>query len=388
MSENHEINLTNYKCKKCNKYYASQSSLCNHNNKFHKNIGQQKSNTDVNRSENGQQKSNIGQQNSTIGQQNVQTDLTESTLDNEIITVNKTYNCRLCNKIYYNKQARWSHEKRCKNKTTLVEENNKLKEENEKLKMQIIPLTQQHNSHNTKNISNVNNGTSYINNGTSNVNNTLNNTVNNNNNNNTVTINKIGTEPIVFKTKDIKKIANDGMNGPITCARQLNFNKNKPENHSYCVTSLEGEYCTAINHKTQQPEKVSKKEVIDQVFESAYRFIESVATQIKEDSTLRDKLTNKEIKEIDRIVANKSKFYEKKNRKTFYNSINSMGYNYKELVLTTWKLLKPLENNLIEDDESTDSDDEIKEVTEFPDINELSDSDSDDEITLSNLIKL
>ena len=30
---------TEYFCKKCNKFYASASSLCNHNKKFHKNEG-------------------------------------------------------------------------------------------------------------------------------------------------------------------------------------------------------------------------------------------------------------------------------------------------------------------------------------------------------------
>jgi hypothetical protein len=187
------------------------------------------------------------------------------------------------------------------------------------------------------------------------------------------------------------------MNGPITCVRRLNFNKKRPANHSYCTTSLEGEYCTAINHQTQQPEKIPKKELIDKVFESAYNFIQIIATQIKEDDTLRNKLTKHDIKEIDRIIANKSRYYEKKNRKIFYNSINSMSYNYRELVLSTWKLLKPLEENLIADIDSSESDDEIREVTVFPDDessdsdkeinNNNSDTDSDDNLTLFDLLK-
>ena len=66
-----------------------------------------------------------------------------------------------------------------------------------------------------------------------------------------------------------------------------------------------------------------------------------------------------------------------------------MGYNYKELVLTTWKLLKPLEENLIENNDSSDSeyDYTVKEVTEFPDVNEISDDDSDEEITIFDLMK-
>jgi hypothetical protein len=319
--------------------------------------------------------------------------LTTNNNSSIILNSQKKYTCKYCEKIYDIQQSRWKHEQTCKNKTTVLEENNKLKEENEKLKMQLIQNSPSSITNNT------NNGTNNTNNGT--INNTLNNnkTLNNTvNNNNAYTINQIGKEPIVFRTKDIKLIANDGMNGPITCVRRLNFNKNKPQNHSYCTTSLEGEYCTAINHKTQQPEKVPKKEIIDKVFESAYNFIETIATQIKEDDSLRKKLSKKEIKEIDRIVANKSKYYEKRNRKIFYNSVNSMSYNYKDLVLSTWKLLKPLEKNLTLETEScgsdTDSDNEIKEITEFPndddDYSESEsdncDSDSDNSLTLFDLI--
>ena len=57
-----------------------------------------------------------------------------------------------------------------------------------------------------------------------------------------------------------------------------------------------------------------------------------------------------------------------------------MGYNYRELVLSTWK---PLEQNLIIETES-DNDNEIKEVTEFSDINDS--SDSDDNFNLLTII--
>ena len=162
----------------------------------------------------------------------------------------------------------------CENKTNILHELQKLKKENELLKNSQLVSTNSNINHQT------NNGNIIKNHGT--INNTLNNTVNN-----AITINQIGKEPIVFRTKDIKMIANDGMNGPITCVKRLNFNKNKPSNHSYCATSLEGKYCTTINYETQQPEKVPKKEIIDKVFESAYNFIETIATR-----SLRVKLSN------------------------------------------------------------------------------------------------
>jgi hypothetical protein len=62
-----------------------------------------------------------------------------------------------------------------------------------------------------------------------------------------------------------------------------------------------------------------------------------------------------------------------------------MSYNYRDLVLSTWKLLKPLEKNLISETASTDSDNEIKEITEFPE-DDSDDTDSDDELTLFDLI--
>ena len=226
-----------FKCDQCNKFYSSYKSIWNHNKKFHnKCINLTTTNNNLTTTNNNF--------------------LTTNNNSDIICNPSKNYRCKYCNKSYNIQQSRWKHEQSCNNKINLLEENIKLKQENELLKKnnQLVPLNNTNNSHNnTKNINNINNGTSNINNGTSNVNNTV------NNNNNTVTINKIGTEPIVFKAKDIKMIANDGMNGPITCARQLNFNKNKPQNHSYCITSLDGEYCKAINHETQQPEIVPKK---------------------------------------------------------------------------------------------------------------------------------
>ena len=51
--------------------------------------------------------------------------------------------------------------------------------------------------------------------------------------------------------------------------------------------------------------------------------------------------------------------------------------------------MKPIEENLIDDSESSDSeyDYTMKEVTEFPDVNEMSDDDSDEEITIFDLMK-
>jgi hypothetical protein len=348
MSENKKIHLTEYKCKECNKTYASQSSLCNHNKKFHAppsnpvvNMGNHVANHPV-------------------------------TIDNTTVKIEaeeKKYNCRHCNNIYSTKQSRWRHEKSCKKESPIINNNvittlqNKITELENKLNThQIVPInpTNHTNSHN---VNQTNNGT--INNGTI--------------NNNSLVINQLGTEKINYKTKDIRRIARDGLNGAITCVQKTNFNRDKPENHSFLTSSLDGQYCTTINHKTQKPEKVPKKDLFWKVLESSFKIIEGIALQIECNSELREQIPVNEQDKLYELIENKSKFYEKKNWKSFYNSINSMSYNYKDLILSTWSMLKVPE--IIEESDSDfDSEPDVKEVTEFHD------SDSDDDFNLLNAI--
>jgi hypothetical protein len=96
---------------------------------------------------------------------------------------------------------------------------------------------------------------------------------------------------------------------------------------------LYGEYCTTINHKTQKPEIISKKELFWKVLESSFKIIEGIAIQIECNSELRKQIPLNEQEKIYELLRNKDKFYEKKNWKNFYNSINSMSYNYKNLIL-------------------------------------------------------
>ena len=79
MSENNKNHSIEYKCKACNKNYASQSSLCNHNKKFHN-----KNNKQI----------------VIIEKPNI---IAEPVI--------KKYNCRHCSNIYSTKQSRWRHEK-------------------------------------------------------------------------------------------------------------------------------------------------------------------------------------------------------------------------------------------------------------------------------------
>ena len=70
-----------YRCNICNKHYASNSSLCNHNKKFH----------------NDNSKRNVS-----IRKQNVN------------ISECKKNICVYCNKLFACKQSKWKHAKTCK----------------------------------------------------------------------------------------------------------------------------------------------------------------------------------------------------------------------------------------------------------------------------------
>ena len=128
MSEKSE-SIKIFKCNICNKIYASASSLCNHNKKFH--TAKSKLTVSV-RSANSQSEVSVRSANS-------QSEVSILSVNNQLINSNsttciniKTYKCKYCNNIYKHKQSKFKHEQICTNKTNasiLNEENNLLKQE-------------------------------------------------------------------------------------------------------------------------------------------------------------------------------------------------------------------------------------------------------------------
>ncbi len=153
--------------------------------------------------------------------------------------------------------------------------------------------------------------------------------------------------------------------------KKINFNKKYPENHSFCTTTLEGSHFTKINHKTQKPEKVHKKEFIGEIFSSAFKFLNNIAIMLEFDEEFGKKLPIEQQVQLKEILANTEKFMEPKNRKAFYNCINDMSYNFKDLIKNTWKLLQPVKYDF---DTETDDDDNGEQLID-PNFNYFSDSD-------------
>ncbi len=167
-------------------------------------------------------------------------------------------------------------------------------------------------------------------------NNTNNGTINNNNN---ITINNFGDETVDKLTrKQIKELANMNINAYVHVIELLNFNKNLPENHSFCVTSLEGGYVNYINNKTNQIEKMNKKDFMDKVLASAIKKIEDILFNI-EFKTNENAIVNKEYYNKLQETSDKSTKMIANHRKIYHKNINQLSYNKKKMVLDRWKNL-------------------------------------------------
>ena len=55
-------------------------------------------------------------------------------------------------------------------------------------------------------------------------------------------------------------------------------------------------------------------------------------------------------KKIKNIIKYQDKFNEVKNKRAFFQSINDISYNCKDLILKTWKNIQPLEENYDSDE--------------------------------------
>jgi hypothetical protein len=232
----------------------------------------------------------------------------------------KTYNCRICSKIYNNVKSRWSHEKICKVK-----------------KEEIANNVQNIEDNSTQNIGGNNN----------NLNNS-NNTVNH------ITINNFGHETVDKLTKkQIKELANMKLNAYIGIIELLNFNKDLPENHSFCVTSLEGDYVNCLNTKTNQIEKINKKDFLDKVLNNALSKLEDLLFNIEFKTTANTCVKQKYYEQLQEVNSQKDTMVGNRHRKIYHTNINQLSYNKKKLILDTWKTMPVKEET--ESDSETDS---------------------------------
>jgi hypothetical protein len=254
--------------------------------------------------------------------------INKSTLDINTSTPNiNTINCKFCQREFSFIQSRWRHEKTCKKNDkklleTAIQKINDLEKEIKDLKKEKQIVTSNSNSNNNKTINNNNNGT--INNAK---------IINNN-----INIVAPGNENNDLTNDEIKSIFEKQLSSVIRYIELTNFNKNRPMNHSFCVTNRDGKHVLAYNTDTATVESNKKKYFYASVLSKAISRMESI---VNNKNLMKKQFTKEKqqmIKEgIERLKDICDKDYNSKILKSLYDELNLLCYNSRKTVLSTWE---------------------------------------------------
>ena len=265
----------------------------------------------------------------------------------------KKYICSFCNKLFSCRQSRWVHQKTCQIKNTKL-----IAESVTELKNQIKILESKPNIQN-----NIINDNKIINNITQNI----------------VITNAPGYETIDHLTIEQKQfIMNKGLSSLMYLIETTNFDKSKPENHSYCVTALNDKHASMVDTKTNSIIKTDKMELYDKVLAGNLNKLEKLSG----DSAFGVKEKKQYIETVERLK--NTLFLSKKGIKKYYSEINLLSYNNKDLVQETWNGLQKLDEMVIKNPfiqhTQTKEQDKIEESS--------SDIESDEEVNTKKLNEL
>jgi hypothetical protein len=223
-----------FKCKICIKQYKSYQSLWNHNHKFHSNITIQKP--------------TITNQIPSIKQPEIQ----------PVITGCK-YICKFCNKSFNHYNNKWRHQKTCKHKSNIVEENKLLKQSLDEIKKQLLTIMNDKCKIHPKTLNKINKQ----------INNTNSNNTNNTNNgiiNNYITV-ALGKENLaeVLSKKEKLDILNNRSLVLENLVKYIHFNENYPQFKNILITNLQNTVAHRYCDKTQQFIAIDKNELLNDI---------------------------------------------------------------------------------------------------------------------------
>lgn len=319
-------------CEICNITYKDRTGLWKHNRKYH-----------VNNTTNTLQKK----------QHIVQSDIQykQPDIHHNIQNV-KSNVCKSCNKVLSNSQSRWRHEKTCKIKKISENENTMLKQKIDNLEKKIEKL--EYSIVKSAPSNNTNNAHSH------------NKTINNNKNlgtvnnakviNNNINIVAPGNEKNDLTKEEIISIFERQLTSVIRYIELTNFNKNRPMNHSFCVTNRDGKHMLKYNVDNKSIVSDKKKYFYATVLTRAIARMEMVFNDNKKLINKQfDKEKQEHIKDsIMRLKDICNKNYNDKILKGLYDELNLLCYNSRKTVLSTWD--KPDDNVTQKELEKDDSD--------------------------------
>ena len=286
-------NKSNFRCTYCNKYYASQSSLCNHIKKFHfTNIS--KSIPDVSKS------------------------IPDPDINRKII-------CKFCNKKYSTPQNRWKHEQKCKSRSNNDKDKDKIKQLEEtinELKHQIVTIMKEKGKVHHKTLNKINN--------------TLTNSINNTNNGKITNISNVIVKfgdleyERILNSKQIKTILNKQYLCLEEAIKQIHFNDNLPEYSNIFITNMKDDIGYVFNGN--QFISVKKNEMLNELIDCHLKEINLSLEQYK------DKINNVYVRRIEKFLDmlndDDTKFTDENNSRTYpsykaykINSLKMLIYN-------------------------------------------------------------
>jgi hypothetical protein len=241
----------------------------------------------------------------------------EKNIDNKI-----KFSCKYCNKELANRHSRWRHEQKCKlvNPITLEEQIKNLSNEIKEIK---------ENKVNTNNSHDTTNNIQYIINSPSN----------------------ISIKHISYERQ--KYILDKGLHGLLYLIKHVNFNKKVPENHSFCVTSINDTYASHINEKTNKVIKIDKIDLFDKVLITHLDILGKLTNNPHFSHEEKNEYKNK-INNLITSICNNDTLMKK-----YMKDINLISYNNKEIIKNTWENLKSIEEipplNISDSDSDSDS---------------------------------
>jgi len=301
-----------YHCSKCSKNYASMSSLCNHNKRFHS------------------KKTKVIKSNMTSNI--IINDLPQQ---NENTIVIKSFDCRYCSKKYKHKQNRWSHEQVCK---IIFEQQEKyrledLEKQNEILRLKNQLLTTKRIDDITfKAVNKILMDRSYKNsyNNNTNSNNTNSNNIIQNTNNNYIV--SIGNEDImnVLTIQEKKLIINSKLNSlekivEITHCGSLDQFKN------IIITNLKDNFAYKYDDKKGFFITVEKGELLNDLVSHRITDIEAIYDELKSANKI-DTRTKQIIQNFLDKISDDNSFYDE-NNETNYSNYKSYKINNIKILL-------------------------------------------------------
>ena len=327
--------VSDYRCNICNKDYASQSSLCNHNKKFH----------NINVVKRGDNIVKCGDNVVKRGDNVVKCS------DNVV----KIYICSICNKNFNDRSNKWKHEKKCKETNQNEIEN--LKNTINEMKEQIATILKEKGKIHHKTLQKINNQL------TNNINNQLTNNGQINNgkiiNNTYVKFGDVDYQRIL-DNKQVKHILNQQFMSIEESIKLIHFNKDLPEYNNVFITNMRDDIGYIFNGT--EFISVKKNEMINELIDSHIKEINLSLEKHK--NNLNQKYVSRLEKFLDMLNDDDTKFTDQNNHRTYssykaykMNSIKLLIYNSSDK-----KKLDELNNIDLQEKIYTNEDEDTEEI--------------------------